>query len=630
MVYRGRDEETQDTLGMFVETMPFVFTYANEDNIKDALAKSTDNIKEVRTRDSVNLIDLGDKYRLNNDIVFAYQDKVTAFELMNEDGCVTKRIYDKNHVEEAEVLLEILKINDGTYRIHFGYKDNYYSDEFAESLMNAYVKTLNEFLTKEKFADIDISDEDEVKKLDTFFGKVLKYDQNETIVSLINKQITSNKNKIAVVAKDKKLTYEEFRIESNKFANFLLENGVKESDTVSIMIDRNEYMPILAFAASKIGATYIPIDPSYPDERVNFMIKDGGSNIVLTLGKYTSKIDKEYKGLVVKVDDNEVLNKINNDKDVNIKVIPEHRFIMLYTSGTTGTPKGVELLHKNIVATIMHINYVRRNDGEVRYAAYASFGFDANMFDMYPVLTSGGTLYIIPDELRLDLYALRDFYNKNRITHGFMTTQIARQFVELGGHETLVEFTTGGEKLVSINPPKFRFINAYGPTECSIFVTSYIVDKFLKDIPIGRAISNNHIYIVDELNHRMPVGASGELIISGPQVAKGYLNRPDKNKEAFRVNPFENEIPYDRAYYSGDVVRFLPDGNIQFVGRRDTQVKVRGFRIELSEVEEVIRRYEKIKDATVVAYDDSAGMKYLVAYVVSDSKVDVKKLNEFK
>ena len=629
MVYRGRDEETQDTLGMFVETMPFVFTYANEDNIKDALAKSTDNIKEVRTRDSVNLIDLGDKYRLNNDIVFAYQDKVTAFELMNEDGCVTKRIYDKNHVEEAEVLLEILKINDGTYRIHFGYKDNYYSDEFAESLMNAYVKTLNEFLTKEKFADIDISDEDEVKKLDTFFGKVLKYDQNETIVSLINKQITSNKNKIAVVAKDKKLTYEEFRIESNKFANFLLENGVKESDTVSIMIDRNEYMPILAFAASKIGATYIPIDPSYPDERVNFMIKDGGSNIVLTLGKYTSKIDKEYKGLVVKVDDNEVLNKINNDKDVNIKVIPEHRFIMLYTSGTTGTPKGVELLHKNIVATIMHINYVRRNDGEVRYAAYASFGFDANMFDMYPVLTSGGTLYIIPDELRLDLYALRDFYNKNRITHGFMTTQIARQFVELGGHETLVEFTTGGEKLVSINPPKFRFINAYGPTECSIFVTSYIVDKFLKDIPIGRAISNNHIYIVDELNHRMPVGASGELIISGPQVAKGYLNRPDKNKEAFRVNPFENEIPYDRAYYSGDVVRFLPDGNIQFVGRRDTQVKVRGFRIELSEVEEVIRRYEKIKDATVVAYDDSAGMKYLVAYVVSDSKVDVKKLNEF-
>lgn len=629
MIYRGRDEETNDTLGMFIETMPFTFTYANEDNVKDMLSKNTNYIKELREKNAVTLVDLGDKYRVNNDINFAYQDSITNFALMSDSGNVTKRVYDKNHIEETKLMIEVLKIGEGKYRLHIGYRNDYYSDGFAKSFSNAYIKTLKEFLSKEKFADIDISDDEEVKKLNSFFGKELKYDKNETIVSLINKQIKTYSNRIAIVAKDKKLTYDEFRIESNKFANFLLEKGVKETDTVAIMIDRTEHMPILAFAVSKIGATYIPIDPSYPDDRVNFMIKDGGAKILLTLGKYANKIDKEYKGLVVKVDDNATISTINNDKDIDIKVTADNRFIMLYTSGTTGTPKGVELLHKNLVATIMHINDVRKNDGVVRYAAYASFGFDANMFDMYPTLTEGGVLYIIPDDYRLDLYALRDFYNRNKITHSFMTTQIARQFVELGGQETLVELTTGGEKLASVKPPKFRFLNDYGPTECSMFVTSFTVDRFLKDIPIGKATSNNHVYIVDELNHRLPVGASGELVVAGPQVGKGYLNRPDKNAEAFKTNPFENVAPYDRVYYSGDVVRFLPDGNIQYVGRRDTQVKVRGFRIELSEVEEVIRRFDGIKDAVVVAYDDSAGMKYLVAYVVSNDKINVKKLNEF-
>lgn len=319
------------------------------------------------------------------------------------------------------------------------------------------------------------------------------------------------------------------------------------------------------------------------------------------------------------------MKKACDENDVQVEILPSDRFIMLYTSGTTGTPKGVELLHRNIVAIITHINWTRRNDGNMRVAAYASFGFDANMYDMYPPLTTGGTLYIIPDAIRLDLYAIRDFYQKNRITHGFMTTQMGRQFVELDGLNSLKEFTVGGEKLASVKPPKFRFVNAYGPTETAVYVTEYVVDKFVKDIPIGRPTSNTRIYIIDEKGKRLPIGASGELVISGPQVSRGYLNRPDKNAAAFVKNPYCDTEPYDRLYKSGDIVRFLPDGNIQYIGRHDMQVKVRGFRIELSEVEDVIRRCSGIKDCTVVAYDDSAGMKYLVAYVVSDSKVDVKK-----
>lgn len=633
MVHHGREERVRDTYGMFIETKPFIFTYENDESIVDVLYKNTNVIKDLRDKDEVLLTDLANKYGIGNDIIFAYQDSITNFELMNDKGLVTERIYDVNHIEESKISLEILKNRDDNYQVHLLYRSDYYSEELMNSFIDAYIKIAKEFLVKKCFKEVEIADDEEIDKLDSFFGPTLKYDENETIVSLINRSIVNGKNNLAVVAKNKSLTYDELRVESNKFSNFLLEAGIKKGDVVAILIDRDEMTAVLPFAASKIGATYMPIDPAYPDERVNFMLKDSGAKVLFALSKYKTKITDEFKGQIVCIDDDSNNNKFANDKDVNVKVDASDRFIILYTSGTTGTPKGVEILHKNIVATITYINNMRRTKekflGNIRVAAYASFGFDANMYDMYPPLTTGGTLYIIPDEIRLDLYAIREFYNKNKITHGFMTTQVARQFVELDGLDTLVEFGTGGEKLASVKPPKFKFLNLYGPTECSMFSTSFEVNKVMKDIPIGHAIDNNNLYIIDELNHRLPVGASGELLITGPQVTKGYLNRPDKTNEVFVSNPFSDKKPFDRAYKTGDVVRFLPDGNIQYVGRRDMQVKVRGFRIELSEVEEVIRRYKDVKDVTVVAYDDVAGMKYLVAYVVSDVKIDTKKINEF-
>ncbi len=633
MVHHGRDEEVRNTYGMFVETKPFIFEYNNDESIIDILHKNTDVIREIQDKDEVLLSDLVDKYGIGNDILFTYQDAVTNFELMNDKELTIKRIYDSNHIEEEKIFFEILKNNEKNYQVHLLYRSDYYSKDMMESFVDAYIKIVKEFVVKKCFKDVEITDEEELAKLDGFFGTTLKYDENETIVSLINRSIVNGKNNLAVVAKNGNLTYEELRAESNKFSNFLIESGVKKGDVVAILIDRDVMTAVLPFAVSKIGATYMPIDPAYPDERINFMLKDSETKILFALSKYKTKITDEYKGQLVCIDDESFRSKITNANDVNVKVDANDRFIILYTSGTTGTPKGVELLHKNIVATITYINNMRRTKekffGNVRVAAYASFGFDANMYDMYPPLTSGGTLYIIPDEIRLDLYAIREFYNKNKITHGFMTTQVARQFVEFDGLDTLVEFATGGEKLASVKPPRFKFFNLYGPTECSMFSTSFEVNKVMKDIPIGHAIDNNHLYVIDELNHRLPVGASGELLITGPQVAKGYLNRPDKTNEVFVSNPFSTKKPFDRAYKTGDVVRFLPDGNIQYVGRRDMQVKVRGFRIELSEVEEVIRRYKDVKDVTVVAYDDEAGMKYLVAYVVSDVKIDPKRVNEF-
>ena len=299
--------------------------------------------------------------------------------------------------------------------------------------------------------------------------------------------------------------------------------------------------------------------------------------------------------------------------------------------GSTGVPKGCMLEYGNITAFCHWYKKYYHVDHSSKIAAYASFGFDASMMDIYGAIANGAELHIIPEEIRLDFIALQRYFEENGVTHSFMTTQVGRQFAMEMSCESLQYLSIGGEKLVPMEPPKdYRFFNAYGPTECTIFTTIFEVDKYYSNIPIGKALDNFKLYIADKFGHLLPYGACGELMISGWQVSRGYLNKPEKTSEVYTKNIYDDAEGYEVLYHSGDVARYLPDGNIQIIGRKDSQVKVRGFRIELSEVEEVIRRYEGIKDATVVAFDDpNGGGKYIAAYVVSDSQVDINKLNDF-
>ena len=299
--------------------------------------------------------------------------------------------------------------------------------------------------------------------------------------------------------------------------------------------------------------------------------------------------------------------------------------------GSTGVPKGCMLEYGNITAFCHWYKKYYHIDHSSKIAAYASFGFDASMMDIYGAIANGAELHIIPEEIRLDFIALQRYFEENGVTHSFMTTQVGRQFAMEMSCESLKYLSIGGEKLVPMEPPKdYRFFNAYGPTECTIFTTVFEVDKYYSNIPIGKALDNFKLYIADKFGHLLPYGACGELMISGWQVSRGYLNKPEKTSEVYTKNIYDDAEGYEVLYHSGDVARYLPDGNIQIIGRKDSQVKVRGFRIELSEVEEVIRRYEGIKDATVVAFDDpNGGGKYIAAYVVSDGQVDINKLNDF-
>ena len=405
--------------------------------------------------------------------------------------------------------------------------------------------------------------------------------------------------------------------------SYILSKNIGNGDVVSILIPRSEFMPITALGASKSGCAYQPLDPTYPPERLNFMVKDANAKILIPI-KELRPLITDYDGEVLFVDEIPRAEKISLPE-----VRPEDVFILLYTSGSTGVPKGVRLTQGNLVCFIdWYKKFFGLNESHC-VGAYASFGFDANMFDTYPALTSGAALCIIPEEMRLDLEAMNQYFEKNKVTHAFMTTQVGRQFATDIENHSLKYLTVGGEKLVTLDPPKsFALINAYGPTECTILITAFKVDKAEKNIPIGKPIDNVKLYIVDTNGHRVPVGACGELLAAGLHVGAGYLNRPEKTAEVFIKNPFDGG-KYANAYRTGDIVRYRADGNIEFIGRRDGQVKIRGFRVELTEVEAVIREFPAVKDATVASFDHPAGGKFIAAYVVGDSEINIDELNNF-
>ena len=296
---------------------------------------------------------------------------------------------------------------------------------------------------------------------------------------------------------------------------------------------------------------------------------------------------------------------------------------IIYTSGTTGMPKGVMIEHRSVV----NLCYWHRKNYEITKAdhatLYAGFGFDASVWELFPYLLTGAVLYIVDESLRPDIENLNRYFQRCRITIGFLPTQLCEQFMTLDNtNRSLRVLLTGGDKLRTFTPRGYQLYNNYGPTENTVVTTSYPVKHLLDNIPIGKPIDNNYIYILDkESFHLQSVGIPGELCISGIGLARGYLNNPELTAERFFSKSHQSDKSYrtyipKKIYKSGDLARWLPDGNIEFLGRIDQQVKIRGFRIELEEIESQIKKQDGIKDASVITRENESADKYLCAYVV--------------
>jgi len=637
-VYNGRqDKRLARTVGMFVKTLPVWMKFTDDTTTLDFLKAGQEQISGCREHDTYTFTDVMTDLNLQMGSIFSWQASIIDDVEIAGKTAQTSLL---NHATLNMPLYVQVAVRGGHFYLQAEYNTGVYSEMLVSQFLESYETVLEAFLQGGTLRDINITTDAQLQILDSFNQTDAPYDDTQTIVSLFRQQVKATPDNIAVVFKDKKYTYQEVDELSDRIAAYVCEKvkGESEEPVVSVLIPRCEWMAIASLGVLKAGCGYQPLDPSYPQERLNFMMQDADAQLLIA-DEALRPLVNEYQGEVLLTKDIEKLPALTANSlslgegrgEVSSLITPNRLFIMLYTSGSTGVPKGCQLTHGNLVCFCN--GYQRYYDlkPESKVAAYASYGFDACMMDMYPALTCGASVYIIPEELRLDLVSLNDYFEQNNITHSFMTTQVGYQFATSIENHSLKHLSTGGEKLASLTPPtNYRFHNLYGPTECTIFVTICPVEKKLKEIPIGKSIANVHLYIVDAQGHRVPVGAAGELWISGPQVGRGYLNRPEKMAEVFIDNPFASgESKYHRVYRTGDIVRYLPDGNIQFVGRQDGQVKIRGFRIELKEVETVIREFPGIKDATVQAFDEDGGGKFIAAYIVSDEQVDIDALNNF-
>ena len=624
-IFNGRTEpKFQHSVGMTVKTLPVYGKFTEDTTVLDFMKAGEEQMIGCRKHDIYSYTDIMHDLNLQTNSVFAWHGFINDLtELM---GKPMEAIQLREHNERVSFYLMAFYVGK-KYHIRAEYNSNEYSETLIDQFMESYEATLEGFLSQILLRDINITTASQLELLDSFNQNDVPYDDTQTIVSLFRQQVKATPDNIAVVYKDKRITYAEVDRMSDRIAGYIASKGLGEEDVVSILISRSEWMAIASLGVQKAGCAYQPLDPSYPKERLNFMMQDANAKLLIADEDLRPIVD-EYQGEVILTKELAALPEVTALPE---GPKPSSLFIMLYTSGSTGVPKGCQLINSNLVAFIhWYHRYFDLKAGD-KVTAYASYGFDANMYDMYPALTCGATVYIIPEELRLDLIALNDYFEKEQITNAFMTTQVAYQFATSIENHSLKHLSTGGEKLASLIPPKgYKMHNAYGPTETTILETCYQVDRKMKNIPIGKAIDNMRLYIVDSQGHRLPVGAAGELWASGPQVSRGYLNRPEKTAEVYIPNPFAgNSEKYARIYRTGDIVRYLPSGDIEFVGRKDGQVKIRGFRIELKEVEAVIREFPSIKDATVQAFDEEGGGKFIAAYVVSDEQVDIDALNNF-
>lgn len=626
-IYSGRqNEKYADTVSMLVKTLPFVTDLNGNPAIRDLLNRAGADLAESRNNDVYSFAEIAAEYGVTADISFGYQGRILDFQLMEGAGILVERIYDEQHIENSAIVMELSDLGGGRYSLHMGYRADLFSHGFAQNMARAYAKAAQEFLLKEHVNEVDLADSEAVLQIEAFNRKEYPFDPEKTIVDLFREQVALHPDHDALVYLERSYTYRELDEITDRLAMHLRRCGVEREKVVGVLIPRCEYMVICSLGVLKAGGAYLPLDPTYPPERLNLLVEDTQANILITTPELNSIIEDKHGCLRIMTDE------IPDMADTGEPLPAPDRndlFVMLYTSGSTGLPKGVMLEHGNVSALCDWTKRYYRIDENSVSAEYASYGFDAHMNDTYPQLISGGTVHIIDESIRLDLVQLQKYFNDHGITHTTITTQVGRQFALMDGTKTLQHLTVGGEKLVPFDPPAYNFYNAYGPTEGCMCATIQRLDMKYEDVPIGPAMENLKLYVVDKQGRLLPAGAAGELWIAGRQVARAYLNRPEQTEKSFTQNPFCAQEGYERVYHTGDVVRYMEDGRLQFIGRRDSQVKIRGFRIELTEVEEIIRRFPGIKDATVAAFDEVTGGKYIAAYVVSDETVSIDALNHF-
>ncbi|MEC1250528.1 non-ribosomal peptide synthetase, partial [Bacillus amyloliquefaciens] len=365
------------------------------------------------------------------------------------------------------------------------------------------------------------------------------------------------------------------------------------------------------------------IDPDSPEDRISYILKDSGAKLLLT--QEALDVPDGYTGETILLDGSRSILSLpldeNDEANPQTETTADHLAYMIYTSGTTGQPKGVMVEHHALVNLCFWHHDAFAMTADDKSAKYAGFGFDASIWEMFPTWTIGAELHVIDEAIRLDITRLNHYFQEHGVTITFLPTQLAEQFMELE-NSSLRMLLVGGDKLKRAVKQPYTIVNNYGPTENTVVATSGVINPEEDSLSIGRAIANTRAYILGDGDQVQPEGIAGELCVAGRGLARGYLNREEETAKRFTADPF---VPGERMYRTGDLVKWNTQCGIEYIGRIDQQVKVRGYRIELSEIEVRLAQLAGVHDAAVTAVEDKAGNTALCAYV-APQQTDIEAL----
>ncbi|WP_108867379.1 non-ribosomal peptide synthetase [Aquimarina aquimarini] len=629
-------EETTSLLGFFVNTLPIRTFLPKKTSFIELLSRVKASLMKVHEHQEVPFSEIVNLLGIERDLsksplfqtIFTYTNSEEKKPFLLGETIVVEE--NSNYqVSKYDLAMEVEEHRAGM-TLTLEYCTDLFHEKTISTMLSHYQQVLESAIAQPTSFINDlklISKEEEKELINSIQVNTIDYALDKNVIDRFCNIAKKTPESISICFEGHSFSYQEIDKQSNQLANYLIAKDIREGDVIPICLDRSTEMIISVLAVLKTGAAYVPIDPSYPKERIDFILEDTKAKILITNTESYTKNSLNTAVTIIEID--EVYKQLASysHEAITTSISSDQLAYVIYTSGTTGVPKGVMISHKGL----SNLCYWHQDAYDVKPSSKATLlsgvGFDASVWEIFPYLTIGASVFPITNEQRLETEMLIDFINTNKITHGYLPPVLYKEVIAEESKEFHSEFKAliGGEALI-INRHKKNVTpyNNYGPTENTVVATYYKVkENEVGAVPIGKAINNVSLYVVDENLSILPPGITGELCIAGDQLALGYWNRPKLTEEKFVENPFKTNT---KLYKTGDLVRVQHDGNIQFIGRKDNQVQVRGYRVEPGEIESRIEELDEIKQALVIAKEDLSGNNQLVAYLLPQKQLNVSSI----
>ncbi|MCK4259494.1 MAG: amino acid adenylation domain-containing protein, partial [Halanaerobiales bacterium] len=632
-------KEIEDLMGFFVNTLALRTDMSNNPTFRELLARVKDNTLNAYDHQDIPFDKLLAELQIQRDksrtpvfqVMLTLEN--TPFEDLKLPGLTLTPIIVEDNTAKFDLTVS-LRVTEREITEIFNYSTDLFKEETIKRMSDHFKLILKHILQNadQRIAEIPLLTETERNSMQLQWKKSLVDPISpKSIEQLFEDEAKMSPNRIAVVCGNKQLTYHELNIRSNQLANHLRQLGVSADTPVAIYLNRSVEMIVSLLAILKAGGHYVPIDPVLPKKRIDFMLEDSGTTVVLTEEKLADTLSHNNSEIVC-VDSIGSTLKKNNTENLNLENSIEQLAYIIYTSGSTGKPKGVLVQHKNLINYISGLYQVLKLEKGMSYATVSTLAADLGNTSIFTSLCTGGELHIFSQESLLNPKIFSAYMAQNKvdclkITPSHLTTLLKgkdiknilpEKYLILGGEALRKELV---EKIRDLGKG-CKIINHYGPSETTIGVLMCPIDDEIMElsnetVPIGRAIPDTEVYLLNSHMLPVPIGVLGEIYIGGKSVTKGYLNRDELTDSRFIKSPFKNG---ESLYKTGDLCRYLPKGYIEFIGRVDNQVKIRGFRIEIGEIETVLKGHPQIQEVVILINEELANNPRLIAYVIPNDK----------